>query len=365
MPRARNYDQILFLTVVMLIGLGLVMVYSSSALVAEGSRYQVSPFYFLKKQALYAGLAMLVLFCTMSVPYGWWRTWTYVILLSSLILLMLVFLPALGRQSGGAMRWLNLAGITFQPAEIAKFALMLYLAHFLTKKAEAIGNMKAIFLPLCIVLGFSLLLIVKQPDLGTSVLVMAVAFALIFAAGARKSHLFGLGLLFLTVLAGRIYLIDYQWRRIVTFLDPWKDPKKGGYQIIQSLCALGTGGWFGLGLGQGIQKRGYLPEAHTDFIFSVIGEELGLIGALAVLVLFGVFIWRGFRISRQSKDPFACYLALGVTCLIGLQALINVGVAAGVLPTKGLPLPFVSYGGSSLVVNAVAAGILLNISQHA
>jgi cell division protein FtsW len=364
MPKGKTYDQILFLTVLVLMGLGLIMVYSSSALVAEGSHYQVSSFYFLKKQAIYAGIAILVLLVTMAIPYEWWRKWIYLILISSVVLLSLVFFPSLGIKAGGAWRWLQLAGFRFQPAEFAKFALVLYLAHFLTKKAEVIGNMKAIFLPLCIVLGISLLLIVKQPDLGTSVLVMAVAIALIFAAGARKRHLFGLVALFMTALAGLVYFVDYRWQRMVIFMNPWKDPKGVGYQTIQSLCALGTGGMFGLGLGQGIQKRGYLPEAHTDFIFSVIGEELGLIGALAVLALFGVFIWRGFKISRQSKEPFACYLALGVTCLIGFQALINIGVALGVLPTKGLPLPFVSFGGSSLIINAMAAGILLNISQY-
>jgi len=364
MPKDKAYDHILFLTVLVLMGLGLVMVYSSSALVAEGSHYQVSSFYFLKKQAIYAGIAIAVLLGTMAVPYEWWRKWIYAILISSVILLTLVFFPSLGIKAGGAWRWLQLAGFRFQPAEFAKFALVMYLAHFLTKKAEVIEDVKAIFLPLCIVLGISLLLIVKQPDLGTSVLVMAVAIALIFAAGARKRHLLGLAILFVIALAVLVYLFPYRWQRVVIFMDPWKDPKGVGYQTIQSLCALGTGGIFGLGLGQGIQKRGYLPEAHTDFIFSVIGEELGMIGALAVLALFGVFIWRGFKISRQSKDPFACYLALGVTCLVGFQALINIGVALAVLPTKGLPLPFVSFGGSSLIMNAVAAGILLNISQY-
>jgi len=364
LSKGRAGDQIIFLIVMILMGLGLVMVYSASALVAEGSRYQVSSFYFLKKQALYVGLAIVVLLAASAIPYQWWRNKSYVILITSFILLTLVYIPFLGKRAGGALRALKLAGFSFQPAEFAKFALLLYLAHFLTKKSALITDMKAIFLPLCIVFSISLLLILKQPDLGTSVLVVAVAIAMIFAAGARKRHLIGFGLLSLIVFIGMIRIFDYQRQRIEAFLDPWKDPQGSGYHIIQSLSALGAGGWFGLGLGQGIQKRGYLPEAHTDFIFSVIGEELGLVGTLVVLALFAIFIWRGLRISQRSKDPFARSLALGITCLIGLQALINMGVTVHLLPTKGLPLPFVSFGGSSLIISALTAGILLNISQH-
>ncbi len=361
MPKQQTYDHLLFIVVLVLMGLGLVMVYSSSALVAE-TRYQVSSYYFLKKQAFCMGLAMLVLLGAMIVPYTFWRKMCYVLLLFSIILLALVFFPALGKRAGGACRWLNLSGFSFQPAEFAKLALILYLAHFLAKKVDDIEDMKAIFLPLFIVLGVSFLLIVKQPDLGTGVVIVLIAFSLVFAAGAKKRQLFGIAGLFSLCLGGLIWLVRYRLQRILVFMNPWKDPAGKGYQMVQSFCALGAGGWFGQGLGQGIQKCGYLPEAHTDFIFSVIGEELGFIGTFAVLVLFGIFIWRGFLIARRAKDPFARWLALGITCLIGCQAFINIGVAIGILPTKGLALPFISFGGSSLIVNALAVGMLLNIS---
>jgi len=362
MPKQQTYDHLLFIVVLVLMGFGLVMVYSSSALVAE-TRYQVSSYYFLKKQAFCMALAMLALLAAMKAPYMWWRKMCYVILLVSVLLLASVYFPALGKKAGGACRWLNLSCFSFQPAEFAKLALVLYLAHFLAKKVDAIEDMKAIFLPLFIVLGVSFLLIVKQPDLGTGVLIVLIAFSLVFAAGAKKRQLFGIAGLFSLCLGGLIWFVRYRLQRILTFMNPWKDPAGKGYQMVQSFCALGAGGWFGLGLGQGIQKSRYLPEAHTDFIFSVIGEELGFIGAFAVVVLFGIFIWRGFRIARRANDPFARWLALGITCLIGCQALINIGVAIGILPTKGLALPFISFGGSSLIVNAFAVGMLLNISM--
>ena len=362
MPKQQNFDHLLFLVVLILMGLGLVMVYSSSALIAEG-RYHVPSYYFLKKQAICMGSALMVLLVTMMVSYKWWRKVCYVLLVFSVLLLVLVFFPTLGKRAGGACRWLNLPGFSFQPAEFAKLVLILYLAHFLAKKVDAIEDMKAIFLPLFIVLGLSFLLIVKQPDLGTGVVIVLIAFSMVFAAGAKKRQLFCIAGSFLLCLTGLIYLVRYRLQRILIFMNPWKDPAGKGYQMVQSFYALGAGGWFGQGLGHGIQKSGYLPEAHTDFIFSVIGEELGFIGAIAVLALFGVFIWRGFWIARRTEDPFACWLALGITCLIGCQALINIGVAIGILPTKGLALPFVSFGGSSLMVNALAVGILLNISR--
>ncbi len=364
MPKKQNYDHFLFLVVIALMSIGVVMVYSSSALIAE-SRYHVPPYFFLKKQACFVGIALLVLLSSMQISYEIWRKCCYVILLFSVVLLALVFTPWLGKKAGGAYRWLEFFGYQFQPAELAKLAIILYLAHFLVKKAKYIEDMRAIFSPLCIVLGLSFLLLLKQPDLGTSVLIVIIAFSMLFAAGVKKSHLFGTAVLFSIGLSGVIWLIRYRLQRILIFLDPWKDPLGIGYQTIQSYCALGAGGWFGLGLGQGIQKRGFLPEAHTDFIFSIIGEELGLFGALLILILFCIFIWRGFRIAQRVKDPFACYLALGITCLIGYQALINICVAIGLLPTKGLPLPFVSFGGSSLIVNALAVGMLLNISRFA
>ncbi|MGA1874626.1 MAG: putative lipid II flippase FtsW, partial [bacterium] len=358
----KTYDYLLLVIVCILMGLGLVMVYSSSALIAE-SRYQVPSYYFLKRQAMYVGSGLLILFVAMIFPCWRWRDWCYVILLLSVLLLALVFWPRLGRHVGGAYRWLQLHGFRFQPAEFAKLAMLLYLAHFLTKKARLMDDVKAIFLPLCIILGLSVFLIIRQPDLGTGVLIILLAFSLLFSAGARKRHLFGLAALFSLGLVGLIWWVPYRYQRVLDFVRSWKDTSKAGYQMAQSFYALGAGGWFGRGLGQSIQKRGYLPEAHTDFIFSIIGEELGLAGSLVVLALFAAFIWRGFRIARQAKDPFACYLALGVTCLIGCQALINIGVVVGLLPTKGLPLPFISFGGSSLMVNSLAVGMLLNISQ--
>ena len=240
MPKQRTYDQVLLIIILLLMGLGLVMVYSSSALVAE-SRYQVTSYYFLKKQAICMGLAILILLAAMMVSYEWWRKSCYILLVFSVILLALVFFPALGRRVGGAYRWLHLPGFSFQPAEFAKLALILYLAHFLAKKVNAIEDMKAVFLPLCIVLGVSFLLIVKQPDLGTGVVIVLIAFSLVFAAGVKKRQLFCIAALFSLCLGGLIWLVRYRLQRILVFMNPWKDPAGKGYQVVQSFCALGAG----------------------------------------------------------------------------------------------------------------------------
>lgn len=364
MATEKTYDHPLFLIILGLIGIGLVMVYSSSALVAE-LIFKRPPYYFLLRQACYGALGMVFLFGAMKLPYLYWRKVCYVLLVFTIFLLILVLLPWVGKRVGVAQRWLWFRGIAFQPAELAKFTLVVYMAHFLAKKAKMMDDWQAIFFPLCIIVGLSFLLIVKQPDFGTGVLLVLFAFSLLFVAGVKKRHLIAVILLAAGLLGLLVMISPYRLQRVKDFMNAWTDPGKASYQVKQSYYAFKAGGLTGLGLGvsHSIQKQKYLPEAHTDFIFSVLGEELGFLGTMAVLLLFSLFLWRGFRIARRTDDLFGRYLALGITMLIGYQALINICMTIGLLPTKGLALPFLSYGGSSLVVSALAAGVLLNISQ--
>jgi len=295
----------------------------------------------------------------MVVNYQLWRKLVYLLLIGSLLSLILLLIPGVGNEVSGSSRWLKFAGFSLQPAEFAKLALVIYLAHSLSKKQQEIR-----FLPKVIVSGVFVLLIIAQPDFGTAMILAAIALTLLFAAGLKLRHLLSGILLSLPAIYLMIVRVDYRKKRILAFLNPWKDPTNSGFQIIQSFLAFGSGGLWGMGLGRGRQKLFYLPDAHTDFIFSVIGEELGFLGVVAILTLFLILILRGIKISLSAPDPFGSYLALGITLMIGLQAMVNFGVSLGLLPTKGLTLPFISYGGSSLIVSLIGAGILLNISSQ-
>ena len=339
-------DFLLCITVAVLVLFGLVMVFSSSAVYAMETHND--SYYFLKRQFLWLFLGIGVLWFARNSNYHRWDPLTYPVLIATFALLIAVMIPGLGKEVGGARRWLNVGGFSFQPSELAKFALVLFMAKSLVKRADKLRDFAYGYLPNLIVLGFFFVPILFQPDFGTAVIICAVTFMMLFIAGVRKKFLFLSALAVVPFMVSAIFSAEYRTRRIMAFIDPWQDPANTGFQAIQSFYAFGRGGAWGLGLGDSTQKLFYLPEAHTDFIFSVIGEELGFIGAMAVVLLFFVLIWRGLIIAYRAKDAFGTHLAIGVTLLIGFQAFINMGVAAGLLPTKGLTLPFISMGGSSM-----------------
>jgi len=355
------YDRVLLWAVLGLTAIGLTMVYSASAV--KAAQGLGDSLYFLKRQVAAAALGLGAMTFAMKIGYKRLEALAYPILVVSLIALALVLIPGIGTVAGGARRWIRLPLVSFQPAELAKLALVIYLARSLARKREKVRDFSIGFVPHTIVAGFLVLLVLGQPDFGTAVTLGALLFVMLFAAGAKVSWLVGSVLLAVPVgwklIAGK----EYRMKRVLAFLDPWKYRQDIGYQVTESLMSVGSGGLFGLGLGAGKQKLYYLPEAHTDFIIAVVGEELGLLGIVVVLALFGVVLWRGMRAAFNAPDAFGAYLALGLTSLLGIQAIGNMLVAMGMLPTKGLTLPFLSYGGTSLVLSLSAAGVLLAISS--
>ena len=303
----------------------------------------------------------MVLVVCRHFPYRWYRVLAYPLLLAAIALLLTAEFSPWGIAAGGAKRWLRLGPVSFQPSEFARLALIIYLAYSLEKKGDLVNRFSIGFLPHCVVLAVLAYLISRQPDFGSIVILGALTWLMLFIGGVRFTYLAGLVAVMLP--AGYFYLIsaDYRWQRVLGFLDPWKYPSDQGYQIVHSLMAFGTGGIWGSGIGKGYQKLFYLPEPHTDFIFSVIGEELGLIGVLVIVALYATVILKGISISRQAPDAFGSYLAVGLTAAMGLQICINMAVTLGLLPTKGLTLPFISYGGTSLLINMATIGILMNI----
>jgi cell division protein FtsW len=363
MPKKLSPDMWLLAAAVLLLSIGVVMVYSASAIVAA-DRFR-DPYFFLKKQLFWAAIGGAALWGALRVDYRRLERWVFPLLAVAGVLLVLVLIPPLGQAINGTRRWLRFGPVSFQPAELAKLALVVFLAAFMARRREEIGDLWRGFLPPLVIAGAFAMLVVAQPDLGNAVTLLALTFALLFLAGSRTSHLSLVFAAAIPLVAIAVMLAPYRLRRIMAFVDPWQDPRGSGFQIIQSWLALGAGGVFGRGIGDSRQKLFYLPEAHTDFIFAIIGEEVGFVGALLVLSLFVVLVWRGLRIGLRAPDPFGAYLALGITVLLATQTLVNLGVVTGLLPTKGLPLPFISFGGSALVVTMLSTGILLNISQHA
>ena len=355
-------DLTLLAVTLLLAGIGLVMLYSASSIMAE-VRYQ-DGMYFFKRQVVFTVVGLILLFFVKNVHYSLYRRFVYVILGLSVLSLCLVLVPQFGHKAGGARRWLHFGGFSVQPAEFAKLALVMFIAYSLAKKHERLREFGVGFLPHAIVCGVFVLLIYKQPDLGTAVYLALLTFTLLFVAGVKLRHLAGSALALVPLLVLAVTRKDYRWTRILAFLDPWRDPTSNSFQLLHSLLAFGSGGLIGAGLGAGKQKLFYLPEPHTDFLLAVIGEETGLLGICGVLVLYALLVWRGVHIALWAPDRHGTYLAFGLTLLIGLQALINGAVVMGLVPTKGLPLPFMSYGGSSLCTNFVAVGILLSISSH-
>jgi cell division protein FtsW len=354
-------DGWIFFAVAALLAVGITMVLSTSYIYAQ-ERFGDGT-YFFRKQFIAAGIGLVALLVAAAMPVAVYRRIAYPLLAVVLLLLMLLLAPGIGVARGGARRWLTLGGFAFQPAELAKLSLLLYLAHSLARKTDKMTSFSLGVLPHLLVGGVFLGLIVVEPDLGTALTLGLLLVLMLFVAGAKLSHLALIGVSALPVIAVAVMGAEYRVRRLMTFLDPWRDASKSGFQIIQSYIAFGSGQLLGRGLGESRQKMFYLPEAHTDFIFSVIGEEMGLIGALAVLALFAIIIVRGLRLAGKIEEPFAQYLAFGLTTLLGLQALIHMSVVMGLLPTKGLVLPFISYGGSAMVMNMIEAGMLLSVSR--
>jgi cell division protein FtsW len=362
MARKLQADKWLFASVTGLALFGIVMVYSASAVVAQGENH--NQFHYVIKQAMWTLIGFGVMLLATQFDYQLLRKRRLVYGLLGVTVLLLLAVFAFPRING-AHRWIRFGGFSIQPSEAAKLALAIFLAYFLEKHAGDETSFWRTLLPCLLVLGVLAALILKEPDLGTALMLGIVCFVMCYAAGVRVLHL---GLVSLPMLLGIVAMLiftPFRMRRLVTFLDPWADPLGDGYQVVQSLISIGSGGPHGLGFAQGKQKMFFLPFAHSDFIFAVVGEELGLLGALVVVGVFAVFLWRGMRAALRAPDRFGMLLGLGLVVGIVAQALFNISVAIALLPAKGIPLPFISYGGSSLVPTLAAAGILLNISQYA
>jgi len=360
--KSGGYDPYLLLSVMLLLGIGLVLVYSASSMVAM-KRFG-SDTYFFNRQVVNALVAILALICCRYVPYPLYRILAYPIIVIAFMSLLALYLPHVGHSVGGAKRWLKVFGMSFQPSEFARLGLIIYLAYSMSKKQERIKAFSIGFAPHAIVLGCFTTLIVMEPDLGMAAMITLLVWIMLFVGGVRLSYLFAAIMGMVPLAYHVIKHVDYARERVSSFLDPWQQQSDAAYQLVHSLMAFGSGGIFGRGIGNGHQKLFYLPEPHTDFIFSVAGEELGLVGVCFITGLYFIILWRGFSIAMKASDLFATFLAIGLTAAIGLQACVNAWVALGLLPTTGLTLPFVSYGGTSLVMRAAMIGILMNISAR-
>jgi len=359
MARKLKSDKVLFTATLLLVCASVVMVYSASVAL---ERYD-QPYMFLTRQALWAALGLAVLTIAMRIDYRTYRNDAFLWALLGLVALLLVgvlFRPAVN----GTRRWFGFGGFGIQPSELAKIACVLFTALMLERRMHRIDDLKYSLLPIGIVVGALMALILLQPDFGTAISLLLIVATMVFAAGLHYRYFLGTALAMLPVLYVVLVSAPYRRRRLMAFWDPWADPLGDGFQVIQSLIAVGTGGVFGRGLMAGVQKLFYLPEPHTDFIYAVIGEELGLIGATGVLICFCVIAWRGMRIAMRAEDRFGAFVALGLTTMIAVQAFVNMSVVLGLMPTKGIPLPLVSAGGSSLLISLLGMGMLLNISQH-
>lgn len=354
-------DFVLFITTLLLVGIGLVMVFSSSA-VTSNIKYD-DAYLFFKRQLLWALIGIICMLVVMKFNYVRIKDLAIPLMLFTLLCLILVMTP-LGIDTKGASRWLGVGTLQFTPSELAKLAMAMFLAKVMEVNLDRMRSFTQGILPILVLIALVCGLIMLQPDLGTSFAIAGTAFFMMMAAGARGSHLGLIALSGAGVVAAAIAVAPYRMERFIAFLNPWKFPTDEGFQTIQSLYALGSGGLFGMGLGRSRQKFFYLPEQHTDFIFAILGEELGFLGAFLVISLFLLFAWRGFRIALNAPDTFGSLLATGLTTMIVFQAAINIAVVSGALPVTGITLPFISYGGSSLLFTLIAVGFLLNISRY-
>jgi cell division protein FtsW len=361
MARKLKSDKLLFTATLLLVCISVVMVYSASAVMAMESKQ--APYYYLFKQAAWALLGLCFVPIVMRIDYRNYRQpvviWTMLAVVCAALVAVLF-----GRPVNGASRWLGLGPLGVQPSELAKIAVILCTAALLEQRLERIDDVGYSQTPIGPTVGLIVVLILAEPDLGTAVAVLMICAVMVFAAGLNYAYL---AALLLTALPAGYVLIatsEYRMKRVQSFLNPYSDPLGDGYQMIQSMIAVGTGGITGRGLMNGVQKLFFLPEPHNDFIYSVIAEELGLIGATVVLACFAVIIWRGLHAAMRAPDRFGAFLAIGLTTMIGFQAFFNISVVLGLAPTKGIPLPFVSAGGSSLLINMIGMAVLLNVSQH-
>jgi cell division protein FtsW len=358
--RKSEPDLTLFVTVFLLAGIGLAMSYSASAVYAY--RVFEDSFYFLKRQLLWFSLGFIALLIFQEIDYRVYKKFTKLMLLASFVLLILVLIPGVGKSVKGSVRWLSLGGVSFQPSEFIKVFVVIYLVKIFSQERKE--NYVASLLIPVLITAVIFVLILMQPDFGTAVDLLIVTVFILFVSGFPLLYIMGLSVVSIPMFYLLIYQVDYRRERILAYLNPWEDRYGIGYHILQSFIAFKKGGFFGMGLGNGTQKIARLPEPHTDFIFAVIAEEVGIIGTLSVIILFFIIFWRGMVISAGAPDQFGRLLAMGLSMLIIVQAYINIAVAGGSLPTTGITLPFISYGGSSLLSSMAAAGILLNISRY-
>lgn len=362
MAKKNPVDFIIIFSVVLLTSIGIIMVFSASQYSA-GIRFNDN-FHYLKSQLRWSILGFIAMTIASHYPYKKIQRYSTLIFIICLILLGIKFIPGIGVEANGATRWIGVGNNTIQPSELTKIGIIIFMANSISKKKEEIRTFSKGIIPYLFLMALVSGMIILEPDLSTAVIIAAIIFSMLFVAGANLKYIFGLVALAIPVLGVLIATAEYRLGRFTAFLHPWEDSAGDGYQIIQSLLALGSGGLFGQGLGNGKQKLLYIPEPQNDFIFAHIGEELGLIGTTTIIVLFMLLIWRGIRIALHAPDMFASLFACGIVFMIAFQVIINIGVATSVLPVTGMPLPFISAGGSSLFFLMVGIGILLNISRH-
>jgi cell division protein FtsW len=355
-------DTILFASVAALVAIGLVMVFSASSATAYADYGDVA--YYVKRQFVWLVVGLIAAFFAYRIDYQKLKKPAPYILLAAIVALALVFVPHVGLGANGGRRWIGLSSISLQPSEFAKLGLVVYLAAMLATRGERITSLAKGLFPLCVPVFIMAVMILKEPDMGTASLLVFTAFAMFFAAGARISHLFAIAMVTIPFAALTVLASPYKRARVFAFWDPWKDPQNTGFHIVQSLLALGSGGIFGVGLGASRAKFFYLPEQYTDFIFSVLGEELGLLGALAVVALFVVFAYRAIKIAIAAPDRFGYFIVIGCTAIVVIQAFVNIGVVTSSWPVTGVPLPFISFGGSSLIVNLIAVALIANVGRY-
>ncbi len=357
----RDVRRSIFLITLTLVCVGVVMIYSASSIYAYSS--VGDSLYFLKRHLIYLAIGFAMMLFAMVYDLKKLQKLSKPIMSASIFLLLLVLIPHIGRETAGARRWFRVGPINFQPSELAKIAIMIYMADLVSRKGIAVKSFFKGYTPAMMILGAVVGLVLLEPDLGTAVTVSLIAFIILYVGGIKPVYIWGSILASMPVLYLLLFRVAYRRKRLMVFMNPWADKRGAGFQIIQSFVALGSGGPFGVGLGQSRQKLFYLPASHTDFIFSIIGEELGFVGVAAILTMFGLFIWQGMKVVFGAIDTFERSLALGIVSLIAIETIINIGVTAGALPTKGLPLPFISYGGSGLIFHLMAVGLLLNVAR--
>ncbi len=359
------YDRLFLVVVVCLLAIGIIMVASASMVISERQYHQ--PFHYLMRQLIYLGMGFVVVLVLIRIPSLFWCKVSPILMVISLVLLVAVLIPHIGRSVNGSRRWISLGPLTLQVSELVKFSVVLYIAGFLVRREQEIRTRVSGFIKPMVLFAIVGVLLLLEPDFGATAVIGCTVLAMMYLAGVRLWQF----LVLITVVGAAFIILmvsaPYRMARITTFVNPWATPFGSGYQLTQSLIAFGRGGWFGVGLGNSVQKLFYLPEAHTDFLFAVLAEELGLIMVIAVIVLYAIFIWRIMRIGRAAQlrgKPFQAYTAFGFAVWLGLQVFVNIGVNSGMLPTKGLTLPLISYGGSSLLIDCIAIGLLLRIDYE-